>query len=82
MMQFILGLLKPFALKILMGAVMVGTVAAILFGARQAGRTAERVEGLRRQLKNVEKRRDVENDIDRASDDDVDRRLRAEWQRD
>lgn len=80
-MPFILGLLKPYALKLLAGLVIAGVVAAVLLGARNAGRMAERVEGIRRQLANVKERTDVENRV--ATADAAERgRLRRKWQRD
>jgi hypothetical protein len=80
-MPFLLGLLKPYALKLLAGLAIVGAVLAILLGAKNAGRAAERVDGMRRQLDNVKERTDVENDVARA--DPVERsRLRRKWERD
>lgn len=80
-MPFLLGLLKPDALKLLAGLAMVGAILAVLLGAKNAGRAAERVDGMRRQLVNVKERTDVENRVATAEPDER-RRLRRKWQRD
>ena len=50
-MSAILGrLLAPYALKLAGLFAIIGAVAAILFGARQAGRNAERVERMRKTI--------------------------------
>ena len=49
-MTFLVNLLAPFALRILSGLAIVGAVAAVLLGARQAGRNAERVDNMRKAL--------------------------------
>ena len=81
-MTFILGLFKGATLKLLMWAAIIGAVAAVLLGARQAGRNAERVDGMRRQLENVNARNKVEREVGRLGDDAVTGRLRDKWQRD
>jgi hypothetical protein len=43
-------LLAPYALKLMGLFAIIGAVAAALFGARQAGRNAERVERMRRTI--------------------------------
>ncbi len=43
-------LLAPYALKLAGLFAIMGAVAAVLFGARQAGRNAERVERMRRTI--------------------------------
>jgi hypothetical protein len=43
-------LLAPYALKLAGLFAIIGTVAAILLGARQAGRNAERVERMRKTI--------------------------------
>ena len=43
-------LLAPYALKLAGLVAIMGAVAAVLFGARQAGRNAERVERMRRTI--------------------------------
>ena len=45
-----LAFLRPFAFKIAIVAAGALAVLAVLFGARQAGRTAERVDNLRRSV--------------------------------
>lgn len=80
-MPFLLGLLRSIALKLLAGLAMVGTVLLVLLGARNAGRTAERIDGLRRQLNHVKERIDVENGVARTRPADR-RRLRDKWSRD
>lgn len=82
MLAFLGKALAPYALKIMAGLAIMGAVAAVLLGARQAGKTAARVEGLRKQLDNVEKRNAVDRDVGRASGADVRKRLRENWQRD
>ena len=50
-MTAIIGrLLAAYALKLVGLAAILGAVAAVLFGARQAGRNAERVERMRRTI--------------------------------
>ena len=43
-------LLAPYALKLAGIFAIIGAVAAVLFGARQAGRNAERVERMRKTI--------------------------------
>ena len=50
MIGFIGRLLAPYALKLVGLAAILGAVAAILLGARQAGRNAERVERMRKTI--------------------------------
>ena len=50
MIGFIGRLLAPYALKLAGFVAILGAVAAILLGARQAGRNAERVERMRRTI--------------------------------
>ena len=67
--------------RVLMIGAAVLAVLAVLFGARQAGKNAARVEGYKEQLRNVKVRTDVQNDTDRLSDGDLDKRLQR-WTRD
>ncbi len=50
MISIIGRLLSPYALKLMGLFAIIGAVAAALFGARQAGRNAERVERMRRTI--------------------------------
>ena len=50
MITIIGRLLAPYALKLAGFFAIIGAVAAILLGARQAGRNAERVERMRRTI--------------------------------
>ena len=50
MIAIIGRLLAPYALKLAGFVAILGAVAAILLGARQAGRNAERVERMRRTI--------------------------------
>ena len=50
MIGFIGRLLAPYALKLAGIFAILGAVAAVLLGARQAGRNAERVERVRRTI--------------------------------
>ena len=50
MIGFIAKLLAPYALKLAGFAAILGAVAAVLLGARQAGRNAERVEQMRKTI--------------------------------
>lgn len=56
-------------------------VLAALWKVYSAGKNAARVEGLETQIKNTKERNDVENDIGRASADDISKRLQ-QWTRD
>ena len=49
-MGLIWQLLAPYALRIASWFAIIGAVLVILFGARQAGRNAERVERMRRTI--------------------------------
>ena len=75
MIALIGRLLAPYALKLAGLAAILGAVAAVLLGARQAGRNAERVERMRRTI-------EVQHDqLDAASRrprdrDDLARRMR------
>ena len=72
----ILGqLLAPYALKLARIFAIVGAVAAILLGARQAGRNAERVERMRRTIE--VQREQLDAALRRPRDrDDLARRMR------
>jgi hypothetical protein len=65
------------------GIALAATVAvlAVLVGARNVGRQAERVDALKQTLKNAETRRDVEDDV-RRSGAGAAGRLRDGWSRD
>lgn len=82
MLGFLGRALAPYALKLLAGAAIIGAILAVLAGARNAGRTAERVEGMRRQLDNVKERQDVENEVRRIGGDAARERLYDRWSRD
>lgn len=69
-------------LKIMGALAAVGAVAAVLLGARQAGRNAERVDAMRRTLKSVEVRNEVERDVLRAGGDAAVEQLYDKWSRD
>ena len=78
---FIGGLLKPFALKLLMGVAIAGAVAAVLLGARNAGKNAERVAGMKRQLDATRSRDETDRRTARLGDDAVHKRLLDRWSR-
>ena len=78
---FIGGLLKPFALKLLMAAAIAGAVAAVLLGARNAGRNAERVAGMQRQLEATRSRDETDRRNARLDDGAVRKRLLDRWSR-
>lgn len=80
MIGFLFNLLKPYALSLLKWAAVAGAVAAILLGARNAGRNAERLENYERDLRRVREAKDVEDLIDAADRDELDR-LRTKWTR-
>ena len=81
-LTFMGGLLKPFALKLLLWGAIAAAVAAVLLGARNAGMNAERVAGMQRQLNNVKERNRVERETGGLGPDAVRERLRTRWQRD
>lgn len=81
-MTFLLGLVKPFALKILIGIAVAGLVIAVYMRGRSSGRAEAVIEGLERKLENVERRHEVEREVDRLSGDAVADRLRERWSRD
>jgi hypothetical protein len=63
----------------ILGAIL--AVLAALWKVYSAGKTAARVEGMEKQIKNVETRNNVESDVRRATPDDLSKRL-SEWTRD
>lgn len=75
-MSFLLNFLGGAGLKILGYVAIAGAVLAVLFGAKQAGRAAERVEGLQRNLENARVRREIDRDTAALDDDDLDRMLK------
>jgi hypothetical protein len=78
---FLGGLLKPFAVKLLMGLAIAGAVAAVLLGARNAGRNAERVAGMKRQLDATRSRDETDRRTARLDDAAVHERLLDRWSR-
>jgi len=66
MLSFLGNLLAPFALKIMAGLALAGAVLAVLFGAKQAGRTAEKVDMLTQARKVSNERRKIDDDVRRA----------------
>lgn len=86
MMSFILSwgakLFTGIGLKILAGVAIAGAVLAVLAGAKSAGRNAERVDALKRTLKSVEARNEIENDVARTGGGAARERLRDKWTRD
>ena len=79
---FIGRALMPYALKLLLWGAIAAAVAAVLLGARNAGKNAERIEGMGRQLRNAKERNRVERETGRLGPDAVRERLRTRWQRD
>lgn len=80
-MTFLIGLLKPFALKIALWGAIGLAVLAVLAGVRNSGKQAERVANLKRSLEAENARRQV--DVDVSTADDAEReRLRKRWSRD
>jgi len=73
-------LLAPYALKFLLWGAIVAAVAAILLGAKRAGRAEVVVDSLRWQLKNVEERNEAARAV-RAADPVERGRLRDKWTR-
>ncbi len=62
-------------LKLLAGVAILGAICAVLFGAKQAGRAAERVESLQRNLENARVRREIERSTHDLDDDSLDKWL-------
>lgn len=82
LLGFLPKLFTGVGLKIMMGLAIAGAILAILFKVEKAGRTAERVESLRRTLKSVEERNEVELSIGRLDGDAAVEQLRSRWSRD
>ena len=59
-MTFILGILKPFALKIALWGGIALAVLAVLAGVRNSGKQAERVTNLKKALEIENERRQVD----------------------
>ena len=81
-MPFLGSLFTGIGLKIMAGVAIAAAVAAVLLGARQSGRTAERVDALKRTFENVEKANEIERDVMRAGGDAARERLLDRWARD
>lgn len=80
MWAVIKGFLSTHILKLIGYGAAILSVLAVLFGARQAGKNAEKVSNYERTLKVVRKKNETENAVDSA--DDAERqRLRAKWTR-
>ncbi len=52
------------ALRLMALSAILATVAAVIFGARQAGRSAERVDNLTRQIKGVQRAEKIRRAVD------------------
>ncbi len=74
--------INAWGLKALGAAGAAFAVLAVLMGAREAGRDAERARQRKAVIERVEKARDVKATVDRRSEDDVRQRLRNRWTRD
>jgi hypothetical protein len=68
--------LSGIGLKLLMGVAIAGAVLAVLLGARQSGRNAEKVEQLQRAMEGARERRKVETEVSGLGDDELDDKLR------
>ena len=75
-MTFLWSLIQGSALKIGLYLAIAGAVAAVLLGARRAGRNAERVDNLTRAMENARERREIDIDVRGASDGALDDGLR------
>ena len=80
--MFLLGLLRPFALKIAAGVAIALAVMALVLGIRRSGKFAERADQLVRERKAIHVRREVEDDIGRLDADARRQRLRKWADRD
>lgn len=76
------GALAPYFTRILAFGAIALAVIGLLFGVRQSGKEAARVEGLRDQLDNVKKRNEIDDEVRRADPGDKRKRLYGEWSRD
>ncbi|MGQ0664381.1 MAG: hypothetical protein ACT4P2_12555 [Pseudomonadota bacterium] len=76
MIAWALALARTFLFAGLKWLAIGAAVAAVLFGARRAGRHAERVERLQRELEGAKERVRLEADIRAADDGVLDERLR------
>ena len=65
-MSFITSFFGGIGLKILGMVAIVGAVAAVLLGAKNAGRNAERVASMEKSLENREKVNEIEREIEMA----------------
>ena len=79
--SFIGKLIAPYALKLLLWGAIAAAVAAVLLGARNAGKNAERIAGMQRQLKASRSRDETDRRTARLGDDAVHKRLRDRWSR-
>jgi mannose/fructose/N-acetylgalactosamine-specific phosphotransferase system component IIC len=81
-MGFIMSMFSGVGLKVMAGLAIVGAILAILAGAKSAGRQAERVDAMKRTLKSVEDRNEVEREVMRLGGDVARERLLDKWSRD
>ena len=81
MFAFLGKLIAPYALKLLLWGAIAAAVAAVLLGARNAGKNAERVAGMERQLKATRSRDETDRRNARLGDDAVRKRLLSRWSR-
>ena len=81
MFAFLGKLIAPYALKLLLWGAIAAAVAAVLLGARNAGKNAERVAGMERQLKATRSRDETDRRNARLGDDAVRKRLFSRWSR-
>lgn len=81
-MPFIMSMFSGIGLKVMAGLAIVGAILAILAGAKSAGRKAERVDAMKRTIKSVETRNEVEREVMRLGGDVAHERLLDKWTRD
>ncbi len=70
-----------FGLTILKFGAIILAVIAVLFGARQAGKNAEKIDQLKQQRKAARKAHEVDIDVDRMPDGAASDELFNDWKR-
>lgn len=76
MLSIVTGLFSGVGLKMMAAAGAVLTAVAVYFAVKKSGEQQQQVADLRVAQKETGVARKVSNEVDRMSDDDVDRRLR------
>lgn len=76
-MAFLIGLLKPFALKLLAGLAIAAAILFVILRVRHEGRMIERAEAYQRAARSAVQRRKIEVTVSGEDDEALNDALRA-----